>query len=252
MVLVGCTSSDTTTTPSTTTDVTTTTESTDTSDTTTTTENQRPGGPGGQPPGMSNTNAEGFTTGQGGASTTVTDRYECGITPQTTEGPYYVTGTAELVDGDLNYDNLAGDPIQISGYVYAGADGTDPIANAKIEIWHADNTGSYHPNNNGAASSYSSSELSLRGYIMTDEDGYYEFTSIYPGEYSGRTRHLHFRVTADGYQGVITQLIATKPTDSLSATTDSIAASLPYCHQIQDELIDSGEATFDFRLDTAA
>ena len=111
---------------------------------------------------------------------------DSGLTQQVTQGPYYVTGTNKLTDGNLNYDNQKGKKIKVQGYVYVGATGTTPVAGAKIEIWHADDSGNYHPNSNGAASGYKSSELSLRGYVLTDDKGYYEYTTIYPGEYTGR------------------------------------------------------------------
>ena len=57
------------------------------------------------------------------------------ITDGTTEGPYYVTGTAELTDGNLNYDSLPGDAIAIAGYVDSGTAKTTPLANAAVDIW---------------------------------------------------------------------------------------------------------------------
>lgn len=44
----------------------------------------------------------------------------CGYTRQTTEGPYYISGTSQLTNGNLNYDNLSGTPLVIAGYVYGG------------------------------------------------------------------------------------------------------------------------------------
>jgi protocatechuate 3,4-dioxygenase beta subunit len=77
------------------------------------------------------------------AASTVSDT---GLTQPATQGPYYVSGTSQLVNGNLNPENLAGKRIKIKGYVYAGASGTSPIAGAKIEVWQADDSGSYHPN----------------------------------------------------------------------------------------------------------
>ncbi|XEC96390.1 stalk domain-containing protein [Paenibacillus tarimensis] len=195
-----------------------------------------PGGqpPGGQPPvdsseGSGSSSGTGSSAGTGNQSTTD----DTGLTVQVTQGPYYVTGTGQLTNGNLNYDNLTGTPIRVQGYVYAGATGTTPIAGAKVEIWHADNSGNYHPNSNGAASNYDSSEISLRGYVLTDQNGYYEYTTIYPGEYTGRTRHIHTNTTAEGYTGVITQLIIpSKEGDSMLASQDNIAQSLPAYNQV--------------------
>jgi protocatechuate 3,4-dioxygenase beta subunit len=74
------------------------------------------------------------------------------ITTPTTEGPYYVTGTAALTGGNLNYDKLPGDPITISGYVYSGASKTQPLAGAVVDVWQADAGGTYWPASNGPAS----------------------------------------------------------------------------------------------------
>lgn len=167
-------------------------------------------------------------------SSTVTESVDdSGLTQEVTQGPYYVTGTSQLTDGNLNYDSLAGTKIKVQGYVYAGAEGTTPVAGAKIEVWHADDSGNYHPNSNGAASNYGSDEISLRGYVLTDENGYYEYTTIYPGEYTGRTRHIHTNTTADGYKGVITQLIIPSlDGDQMPADQDNIAQSLPAYNRV--------------------
>ena len=183
-------------------------------------------------------------------STTTEAADDSGLTQQVTQGPYYVTDTSELTDGSLNYDNLTGDKIKVKGYVYAGESGTTPVAGAKIEIWHADDGGNYHPNSNGAASGYSADELSLRGYVLTDEKGYYEYTTIYPGEYSGRTRHIHTNTTANGYKGVITQLIIPSlDGDQMTASQDNIAQSLPEYNQVTFTDVDGvPTTTFNYRL----
>jgi len=43
--------------------------------------------------------------------------------------------------------------------------------------------------------------LGLRGYQITDENGIAEFITIYPGWYSGRTVHIHFKIRTDSEQG---------------------------------------------------
>src|SRR5687768_130657 len=46
---------------------------------------------------------------------TVERENSCGITAATTEGPYYVSGVPELKDSNLNYTNLLGNPLTVSG-----------------------------------------------------------------------------------------------------------------------------------------
>lgn len=173
----------------------------------------------------------------------------CDVPQDVTQGPYYISNTARLKDNALNYTNLAGIPIKITGHVYIGTS-TVPIPNAKIELWQADSGGFYHPNANGKASDFSADELALRGYILTDDAGYYEFYSIYPGYYEGRVRHIHAKVTAQNHKDSVTQLIfMPKEGDGTTIDTDSIAQTLPKCNVVN--LTKSGDldvGTYDFRV----
>ncbi len=186
----------------------------------------------------------------GGKILTAAEKANCGITAEVTEGPYYVSGIAALVDGNLNIPNLQGTPILVSGHVYQGLDNIKPVANTKIELWHTDDKGSYHPNGNGPISNYAAADVGLRGFLLTDAQGAYKFTSIYPGEYSGRTRHIHVKVTAPGKPPVTTQLIIpTLPGDALSFDEDTISKGLPTCHLLTfDNTANPERASFDFRL----
>ena len=80
------------------------------------------------------------------------------------------------------------------------------MANAKIEIWHADATSNYHPNANGDVAKYKPEDIALRGLITCDAQGAYCFNTVYPGEYMGRTRDIHFKISG-GDKTLITQLI---------------------------------------------
>lgn len=178
------------------------------------------------------------------------EKQACGLTVEAVEGPYYVTGMMELKDGNLNSTNLAGVPIEISGHVYDGLDAAKPLVGAAVEIWHADSDGSYHPNGNGPASNYKPEELALRGFVLTDAEGRYRFDTIYPGEYPGRTRHIHFKIRASGKPELTTQLIVpAKPGDTLTFDDDDIAEGMPNCQLLAlDETLSPAKATFDFRL----
>jgi protocatechuate 3,4-dioxygenase beta subunit len=174
----------------------------------------------------------------------------CGITKSVTEGPYYVSGTQALVDGNLNYDGFSGTPIKITGRVLAGANDDAPvITNAKIEFWQADDEGSYHPNANGAATRYTDEQIALRGYVTTNELGQYTLNSIYPGYYEGRARHIHVKISADGYTSIVTQLIfQPKSGDNQTYSTDSIAQSLGSCYLMEMSNETPQTGAFDFRL----
>ena len=174
----------------------------------------------------------------------------CALTVEATEGPNWVSAMPELKDGNLNFTTLDGVPIEVTGHVYDGLDTTKPIANAEVEIWQCDSSGNYHPNDNGPASGYTTEQLALRGFVKTDAEGKYRFTTIYAGEYTGRTRHMHFKIRAAGKPELTTQLIVpAKPGDTLSFDTDDIAEGLPNCQLlIVDETASPAKAAFDFRV----
>ena len=185
-----------------------------------------------------------------GAVLTAEQKKTCGLTAEVTEGPFFVSQTAGLADGNLNYANLPGEALVVSGFVYDGLDKTKPLTNAKIEIWHADNSGSYHPNANGAANKYAASDIALRGFVLTDATGAYKFNTIYPGEYSGRTRHIHFKINATGFKDVTTQLIMpAKPGDKLTFDDDTVSQGLPDCQLLKvDATTTPATAIFDFHM----
>jgi protocatechuate 3,4-dioxygenase beta subunit len=129
-------------------------------------------------------------------------RKDCGPTARATEGPFYVGNAPEAVD--INPGQAAGTPMHVSGTVYSH-DGVTPVANAKVEIWHADDGGSYHPESSGDIAKFRRSEINLRGTTRTDAQGRYAFDSIVPGHYGERRRHLHWKVSAPGHRSVTTQ-----------------------------------------------
>lgn len=190
------------------------------------------------------------TTQASTSTTTQTTTGPAGLTIGVTEGPYYVSNTAELTDGNLNYTDLPGDPIKLSGFVYGGVGDSTPLVAAKIEIWQADSSGTYHPNGNGDANNFGVDQLALRGYVLTDSSGHYEFTSIYPGIYPGRCRHIHVRASAASYGAVVSQLIVPAlPGDSQTPETDQIAQALPDVNDLKFTTNNGvQEATFDFHL----
>ena len=69
------------------------------------------------------------------------------------------------------------------------------MAGALLDFWHADDGGEY--DNVG---------YRLRGHQFTDEDGRYQLTTIVPGIYTGRTRHIHVKVQAPDNPVLTTQL----------------------------------------------
>jgi protocatechuate 3,4-dioxygenase beta subunit len=70
-----------------------------------------------------------------------------------------------------------------------------PIAHALLDFWQADSNGNY--DNTG---------FRLRGHQYTDNQGRYSLETVVPGEYPGRTRHIHVKVQAPGHPVLTTQL----------------------------------------------
>jgi protocatechuate 3,4-dioxygenase beta subunit len=70
-----------------------------------------------------------------------------------------------------------------------------PLAGAVLDFWQAD-----------ASGNYDNSGYRLRGHEATDADGRYSLLTIVPGEYPGRTQHIHVKVTAPGRPTLTTQL----------------------------------------------
>lgn len=114
------------------------------------------------------------------------------LTPQTTEGPYYIADPprrADLAQG------LSGTPLDIAFLVLdeAGA----PVAGALVDVWHCDAQGRYSgfgtmPGEQ--AEPTLKAARFLRGAATADDQGRVVFHSVYPGWYEGRTTHIHFKV----------------------------------------------------------
>ena len=103
------------------------------------------------------------------------------LTPAQTEGPYYTPNSPERAS--LIEPGMGGTKLIVTGYVLT----TDcqPIANAWLDFWQADDQGVY--DNAG---------YRLRGHLFTDDTGRYTLETILPGEYPGRTEHIHVKVRA--------------------------------------------------------
>jgi protocatechuate 3,4-dioxygenase beta subunit len=110
---------------------------------------------------------------------------QCVLTPELTEGPYYLTGEPERRDVT---EGKAGTPLRLQLTV-ADATRCTPITGAVVEIWHADAQGVYSGFGAGA-----SNRTFLRGSQVTDANGVATFDTIYPGWYQGRATHIHMKV----------------------------------------------------------
>lgn len=120
----------------------------------------------------------------------------CVVRPEMTEGPYFVDGQLERSDIRIEpTDNSVkeGVPFTLAIVVsqIAGA-ACSPLSGATVDIWHCDAEGVYSGVSDPGFDT--SGQSWLRGYQVTDENGRVEFMTIYPGWYSGRAVHIHFKI----------------------------------------------------------
>ncbi|MFN0219110.1 MAG: intradiol ring-cleavage dioxygenase [Hyphomicrobium sp.] len=119
----------------------------------------------------------------------------CTLLPQAVEGPFYFD--PKLVRADIAEDR-PGAPVTLALRVIA-VGSCAPLANARVEVWHADATGFYSGyDRQGERGDVSTKGATfLRGAQITDADGRVTFRTIYPGWYPGRTPHIHVKAFLD-------------------------------------------------------
>jgi protocatechuate 3,4-dioxygenase beta subunit len=171
----------------------------------------------------------------------------CVVRPELTEGPYYV-------DADLDRSDIRSDPS--TGEVKEGAllaltfkvsqiasGGCTPLEGAKVEIWHCDAAGVYSGVSDPGFDT--TGQKFLRGYRVTDANGGATFITIYPGWYSGRAVHIHFKIhhdATDQSREFTSQLFFD---DSLS---DRVFAQEPYAGKGQQDTLNSNDNIYDDQL----
>ena len=136
-------------------------------------------------------------TGTPGASASATAGAvvpSCVAVPELTEGPYYID--TDLERADIRPDTTtgevaAGTPLALT-FVVSILDGGAcvPLADAVVDVWHCDALGVYS-GVTGDSGNF------LRGVQRTDANGAATITTVYPGWYSGRAVHIHFKVRTE-------------------------------------------------------
>ena len=113
------------------------------------------------------------------------------VTPPVTEGPFYKTGSPQRTS--LLEPGMAGTKLTITGQVFTR--GCRPVAGAWLDFWQAD-----------AQGKYDNAGYRLRGHQVTDGTARYTLLTVMPGEYPGRTPHIHVKVRAPNGPVLTTQL----------------------------------------------
>jgi protocatechuate 3,4-dioxygenase beta subunit len=126
---------------------------------------------------------------EGGNAAVESGAVACVLTPELTEGPYYIAGEK------LRRDIREGHPgtLLTLRLTVLNASTCRPIKGAAVDIWHCDAAGNYSGFGGGA-----SSRTFLRGIQKTDANGLAVFKTIYPGWYQGRAVHIHVKVHVGG------------------------------------------------------
>ncbi|MEO0542642.1 MAG: intradiol ring-cleavage dioxygenase [Pseudomonadota bacterium] len=145
----------------------------------------------------------------------INNRRPSGATENTVLGPFHVPGAPEYEMGaNISLDGK-GESCLFQGRV-VDLDG-NPIADAKIDVW-CDNADGYYD----VQQPDTQPQWNNRGIFITKADGIYSFRGIRPvsypipddgpvgemlsalGRHPNRPAHMHFIVTAPGYQTIIT------------------------------------------------
>lgn len=155
----------------------------------------------------------------------------CGTTDAATAGPFYIHNAQKTTQ--INYQNLPGIPMLISGQVFGDVDQNKPLPGVRVEIWHADGEGNYHPNGNGDVKSYAPNDINLRGVGFTDAKGRFSFSSIVPGNYGSRRKHIHWKFFIDGYKNLTTQTYWLSEKGSAKARRDYVDRDTESCRWIE-------------------
>jgi protocatechuate 3,4-dioxygenase beta subunit len=163
----------------------------------------------------------------------------CVVRPAMTEGPYFVDEMlnrsdirSDPTDGSIK----AGLPLALKFNVsQVGNNVCSPLSDAQVDVWHCDALGVYSdaqdPGFNTQGRKF------LRGYQVTDTNGLAQFRTIYPGWYSGRTVHIHFKIRFNAYE-FTSQLFFD---DSLS---DQVFAQMPYSQKGQRNIRNADDGIY--------
>lgn len=130
------------------------------------------------------------------------------LTPSQSRGPFYPAQIPLDSDNDLiHVDGQSGVATGTISHVMGRVldDRGRAVSDALVEIWQCDRNGRYHhPWDQRDAAR----DPNFQGYgrFRTGGDGRYRFTTIKPVPYPGRTPHIHFAISGQGIDTLVTQM----------------------------------------------
>jgi protocatechuate 3,4-dioxygenase beta subunit len=122
--------------------------------------------------------------------TAATAARSCVLTPEVTEGPFYVG--LDRIRRDIT-EGRPGVPLTLKIRVI-DVKRCAPIHGAAVDVWHCDAGGLY----SDESSNGTSAQTYLRGVQLTNKKGIATFQTVYPGHYTGRATHIHLKVHIGG------------------------------------------------------
>src|SRR5258708_29588108 len=203
-----------------------------------------PGSPATLVPTVAPTAASGTTAAATAAATAVAATVpSCIVRPALTEGPYFV-------DEKLNRSDIRTDPSD--GSVTAGVplmltvnissingSACTAVSGASVDVWHCDAAGQYSDVSDQGFNT--KGKKFLRGYQASDGNGQVKFTTIYPGWYSGRAVHIHFKIrTASGHDFTSQWFFDDKLSDTVFAQAPYAARGARNTRNSQDGIYSGG------------
>jgi protocatechuate 3,4-dioxygenase beta subunit len=149
------------------------------------------------------------------------------LTPELTEGPYYLD--LDRVRRDIT-EGKEGLPFDLR-VVVVDANSCSPIEDAAVDVWHCDALGEYS-GVEGNAGTF------LRGIQMTDANGAAQFRTVFPGWYRGRAVHIHLKVHLAGGEAFTGQLFFD------GETLDAVYTRAPYTERGEADTANETDGIF--------
>jgi len=150
-------------------------------------------------------------TASAGPAAVASGAVSCVLTPELTEGPYYLPN--EAVRRNIT-EGRPGRPLTLHLTVL-DASTCKPVKNAAVDIWHADAGGTY-------SGVQGNSGTFMRGIQRTNASGIATFDTVYPGWYQGRAVHIHVKVHIAG------NVVHTGQIFFPDTLTDAVYKAVPY------------------------
>lgn len=171
-------------------------------------------------------------TGASGAAT------GCNLAPTETEGPFPTKVPSSYVRSDIT-NGRTGYALSIKLTIGNSNSNCAALSGAIVDIWHCDAEGNYSEyGGSGMQSTDYQSLHFLRGRQSTDSSGIVNFTSIFPGWYSGRATHIHVHVyNAAGTSLKVTQIAFPEVSGSAVLTVAGYAKGMTgYTYNAKDNV----------------